>query len=60
MGKYVLQIPADDGCVYIYDVETHLLRKLCDITQSNTVPENVKATLEKAGLPLFLKGEKAC
>jgi hypothetical protein len=60
MGKYVLQIPAEDGCVYIYDVETHTLRKLCDITQSDTVPENVRDTLLKAGLPVRLKGEKEC
>jgi hypothetical protein len=26
MGKHVLQIPADDGCVYIYDVETQVLQ----------------------------------
>jgi hypothetical protein len=56
MGKYVLQIPDEEGIVYIYDVETHLLYKLCEIKQSYELPENVKATLEKAGLPLNIKG----
>jgi hypothetical protein len=57
MGKYALQIPADDGCVYIYDVETQLLRKLCDVTQINAVPEIVKETLNKAHLFVKVKGQ---
>jgi hypothetical protein len=55
MGKYVLQIPADDGCVYVYDIETQLLRKVCDITQTDTVPEVVRETLSKAHLPVKVK-----
>jgi hypothetical protein len=55
MGKYVLQIPADDGCVYAYDVETCLLRKVCDVTQADRVPEIVRETLEKANLPVRVK-----
>jgi hypothetical protein len=55
MGKYALQIPADDGCVYIYDVETQLLRKLCDVTQINTVPVVVTETLSKAHLTIKIK-----
>jgi hypothetical protein len=55
MGKYVLQIPADDGCVYVYDIETQLLRKVCDITQTDAVPEAVKETLNKAHLFIKVK-----
>ncbi|MDR1232501.1 MAG: hypothetical protein LBK61_14000 [Spirochaetaceae bacterium] len=52
MGKYTLQIPAQDGCVYLYDVETCLLRRICDISDTNEVPEIVKETLRKAGLKI--------
>jgi hypothetical protein len=55
MGKYVLQIPADDGCIYVYDVETRLLRKVCDITQIDSVPEAVKETLSRAHLSIAVK-----
>jgi hypothetical protein len=55
MGKYVLQIPADDGSVYIYDVETQLLRRLCDVTQISAVPDTVKETLSRALLPIKVK-----
>ena len=55
MGKYVLQIPADDDCVYLYDVEAQTLRKLCDITTANSIPDIVKKTLEKANLPVKTK-----
>jgi hypothetical protein len=52
MGKYVLHIPADDGCVYIYDIETRTLSKHCSVTSIFNVPDVVKATLAMAGLPL--------
>jgi hypothetical protein len=55
MGKYVLQIPTDDGCVYVYDIETQLLRKVCDITRIDAVPEVVKETLSKAHLFVKVK-----
>jgi hypothetical protein len=55
MGKYVLQIPADDGCVYAYDVETCLLHKVCDVTQSDCLPKIVRETLDKAKLPVKVK-----
>lgn len=55
MGKYVLQIPVDDGCVYVYDLETQLLRKVCDITQTDVLPEIVKETLNKAHLLVKVK-----
>jgi hypothetical protein len=55
MGKYVLQIPADDGCIYVYDIETQLLRKVCDITQTDAVPEVVKETLNKVHLSIKVK-----
>jgi hypothetical protein len=55
VGKYVLQIPVDDGCVYVYDLETQLLRKVCDITQTDVLPEIVKETLNKAHLLVKVK-----
>lgn len=55
MGKYVLQIPADDGCIYVYDIDTQVLRKVCDITQISAVPEIVKETLRKAHLSVKTK-----
>jgi hypothetical protein len=50
VGKYVLQIPADDGCVYTYDAETNRLYRVCEVKQENFLPEAVKETLEKAHL----------
>jgi hypothetical protein len=55
MGKYVLQIPADDGCDYVYDVETQRLRKVCDITRISDAPEVVRETLGKAHLSIKVK-----
>jgi hypothetical protein len=55
VGKHVLQIQADDGCIYIYDVDTQTLRKLCDITTSRLIPDDVRQTLEKANLPVKTK-----
>jgi hypothetical protein len=59
VGKYVLQIPADDGCIYVYDIETQLLRKVCDITQIDALPEIVKETLSKAHLFVKVKEREA-
>jgi hypothetical protein len=55
VGKYTIQISADDGCIYIYDVDTHLLRKVCEVAQMGDVPEIVKETLRKAHLDITLK-----
>jgi hypothetical protein len=57
MGKHVLQIPSDDGCIYIYDVDTQTLRKLCGITASYLIPDDVKQTLERASLPVKTRDE---
>jgi hypothetical protein len=59
VGKYDLQIPADDGCIYVYDIETQLLRKVCDITQLDVLPDVVKETLSKAHLFVKVKEREA-
>jgi hypothetical protein len=56
MGKHILQIPADDGCVYLYDVETQELRKLCEIETVCSIPEEVGKTLEMAHLHFKIRG----
>jgi hypothetical protein len=57
MGKHVLQIPADDGCIYLYDADTQTLRKLCDITTVRQIPDEVKQTLEAAHLTVKTRDE---
>jgi hypothetical protein len=56
MNKYVIQIPVGNNIVYIYDVETGLLRKICDITDVNEVHQIVLETLKKAELKITVKG----
>jgi hypothetical protein len=58
MGKHVLQIPADDGSIYIYDVDTRILRRLFDITTECFIPDEVKITLEKANLTVKTRDEE--
>jgi hypothetical protein len=58
MGKHVLQIPSDEnGCIYLYDVETQILRRLSDITTVRVIPDDVKLTLEKAHLTVKTRDE---
>jgi hypothetical protein len=47
MWKNVIQIPSDDGCVYVYDVDTARLKKICDIVAEKDVPQNVRDILLK-------------
>ena len=37
-----IQIQADDGCVYIYNVDTGKAQKLCDLASPKEFPEDVK------------------
>jgi hypothetical protein len=55
VGTHVLQIPADDGCVYVYDADTQLLCKVCDIVQMIAAPEIVRETSAKAHLSVKTK-----
>jgi hypothetical protein len=47
MGKNVIQIPSDDGCVYVYDLDANKLKKVCDIFSERDVPDNVRDILLK-------------
>jgi hypothetical protein len=53
--NYVIQIPVTNNIVYVYDVETGLLRKVCDVTDISEVHQVVLETLKKAGLKIHVK-----
>jgi hypothetical protein len=42
MPVNVIQIAGDDGCVYIYNVETGKAQRLCDLKSPQDFPEDVK------------------
>jgi hypothetical protein len=50
MGKHVIQIPSEDGCLYVYDVDKQTLKKLCDIERLEDIPADVLETLNMANL----------
>lgn len=45
MGNNIIQIPSDDGCVYIYNFDTGKAQKLCDIGSPKDFPDDVKIKL---------------
>jgi hypothetical protein len=45
MGKHVIQIPSEDGRVYVYDTDKKIIRKICDIERPEDLPADVKETL---------------
>jgi hypothetical protein len=50
MGKHVIQIPSEDGCVYVYDADKKTIRKICDIEKPEDLPADVKETLRSINL----------
>jgi hypothetical protein len=50
MGKHVIQIPSEDGCVYVYDTDKKTMRKICDIEKLEDIPQDVKETLRNINL----------
>jgi hypothetical protein len=57
MGKYSIQIPSADGCVYVYDADNKTLWKICDIEKPEDIPADVKETLRD--LDIHIKTGKA-
>jgi hypothetical protein len=50
MGKHVIQIPSEDGCVYVYDTDKKTLQRISDIKKTQAIPRDVRETLDRAGL----------
>jgi hypothetical protein len=50
MGKHVIQIPSEDGCLYVYDTDKKTMQKICDIKKLEDIPKDVRETLSRAGL----------
>jgi hypothetical protein len=42
MGQNIIQISSDDGCVYIYNIDTGKAQKLCDLESPKAFPDDVK------------------
>jgi hypothetical protein len=55
MGKHTLQIPSADGCVYVYDVDTQTVKKVCDIVAAKEIPADVWETIKAAKLAVAIK-----
>jgi hypothetical protein len=52
VGRKVIQIPASDGCVYVYDLESGGVKKVCDVTEALDLPVEVSEVLDMLHLPV--------
>jgi hypothetical protein len=52
MGKHVIQIPSEDGDIYIYDTDKKTFRKACDVEKLEDLPADVKETLRTINLSI--------
>jgi hypothetical protein len=57
MGNNTIQIPADDGCVYVYNVDNNKLKKVCDIVEEKEIPQSVRDILVKLNRRVALNKE---
>jgi hypothetical protein len=54
MGKHIIQIPSEDGCVYVYDTDEKIIQKISEIKRIKDIPEDVRETLRIANLCVVL------
>jgi hypothetical protein len=47
MPLNVIQIPGEDGCVYLYNIDTGKAQKLCDLESPADYPDDVKEKILK-------------
>ncbi|GMO63762.1 MAG: hypothetical protein Ta2A_11120 [Treponemataceae bacterium] len=43
----VIQIPSNDGCIYLYNLDTGKAQKICDLVSPKDYPDDVKEKIAK-------------